>query len=486
MVNPQSGLLLGGDSSPLLSIIVPVYNEAATIREVLKRIVLAPFAKEIIVVEDGSTDGTVKILEDLDSLKTSLAEEALTAPFDLKVLSHPRNRGKGAAIRTAQQAVAGEITLIQDADFEYDPAEYPKLLQPILDDKADVVYGSRFQGSPRRVLFFWHTIGNQLLTLISNMFTNLNLTDLETGYKAFRTEVFKNISLNSDRFEFEPEVTAKVAKQRLRIYEVPISYSGRTYQEGKKIRWKDGLTALWAILRYNLFTDNSHAGEITLQRVHHLSRYNTWIWQQIAPFIGQRILEVGAGIGTMTRYLLSRELILATDINPVYLNRLKALYSDRPNVVVQSLDLSTSLPSNLNAFTIDTILCLNVLEHIQEDEAILKEFRNLLPRGGRVVLVVPALKRVYGAIDKAIGHYRRYEKEEIEEKLQKAGFQIEETRFFNTLGVPGWYFNSCVLKRQTVPGFQARVNDLLVPLLKLESRFHIPWGMSLLAVGKIT
>lgn len=466
-----------------LSVIVPVYNEAATIRDVLRRVVQAPFAKEILVVDDGSTDGTTAVLKDLDSLKITLSQDSPSAPFDLKVLFHTRNQGKGAAIRTALGAVTGDIVLIQDADLEYNPAEYPRLLEPILAGTADVVYGSRFLGFPRRVLFFWHTVGNNFLTLVSNMFTNLNLTDMETGYKVFRTEVLRNLSLRSNRFDFEPEVTARVARRGLRIYEVPISYAGRTYAEGKKIQWKDGMAALWAIVRYNL-TDDGPAGEKTLRRVSRLSRYNSWLWEQVAPFTGQRILEVGAGIGTMTRSLLHRELVVATDIAPAYLEQLRAIFNGCPNVVVQPLDLNAPLPKELHALHFDTILCLNVLEHLKEDEAALERFSALLSPGARVVLILPALKRLYGELDKAIAHYRRYEKAEIEEKLRRAGFQVEETRFFNTPGILGWYVNSCVLKRKVVPSLQARFNDWLVPLLRLEKHLPLPWGMSLLVVGR--
>jgi SAM-dependent methyltransferase len=316
------------------------------------------------------------------------------------------------------------------------------------------------------------------------MFTNLNLTDMETGYKVFRAEVFQRIRLRSNRFGFEPEVTAKIARQGLRIYEVPISYAGRTYAEGKKINWRDGVVALWAILRYNLIDDTSSSGEKTLRRVSRLFRYNAWLWEQIAPFTGQRILEVGAGVGTTTRFCLGRELVLATDVNPQYLERLRATFAGRPNVVVRPLDLNDRLPEWLAEYRLDTVLCLNVLEHIEDDEKVLDHFFHLLPSDGRVVLIVPALKSLYGEIDKAIGHHRRYEKNEIIEKLKRAGFGVEEAKFFNLIGIPGWYLNSCLLKRKAVPGFQVRLNDFLVPLLRLEKNLALPWGMSLLAVGR--
>lgn len=224
----------------LLSIIIPAYNEADYLPEVLRRVEEAPFDKEIIVIDDGSTDGTDEYLRGL-------------AANGLKVISHKKNRGKGAAVRSGLTEARGDIIIIQDADLEYDPKDYPALLQPILEGKADVVYGSRFLGGPHRVLFFWHSVGNSLITLISNMFTDLNLTDMETGYKAFRREVFRDIRIESDRFGFEPEITAKVAKRGYRIYEVPISYSGRSYEEGKKITWKDGIKALFTIFKFNLF-----------------------------------------------------------------------------------------------------------------------------------------------------------------------------------------------------------------------------------------
>jgi glycosyltransferase involved in cell wall biosynthesis len=226
-----------------LSIIMPVYNESGTIMEITAKVmaVKSDYAKELIIVDDASTDGT------RDILKTFLGRN------EVQIVFHDRNRGKGAAIRTALEHATGNIILIQDADTEYDPEDYERLLEPILKNKADVVYGNRFHGEAHRVLYFWHYLGNQALTFLSNMITNINLHDMEVGYKAFRSDVLRRIQLRSDRFGFEPEVTVKVAKLGCRVYEVPISYHGRTYAEGKKITWRDGIKAIWCLLRYRFF-----------------------------------------------------------------------------------------------------------------------------------------------------------------------------------------------------------------------------------------
>ncbi len=240
-------------SDTTVSVVVPVYNEVATVVELLDRVASAPFPAgisriEIVAVDDASSDGTRELLTGYQAPPRSDA-----VPVEFRVELQPTNRGKGAALRTGFAASSGGILIVQDADLEYDPCDYPVLLGPILDGRADVVFGSRFQAGAHRVLFFWHYVGNRFLTTLSNMLTDLNLTDMETCYKAFRREVYDRIRLVSERFGFEPEFTARVARLSCRIYEVPISYHGRTYAEGKKISWKDGVEAVWCILRFNIW-----------------------------------------------------------------------------------------------------------------------------------------------------------------------------------------------------------------------------------------
>jgi glycosyltransferase involved in cell wall biosynthesis len=222
----------------MISVVIPVYNEATTVKELIARVQSVPIDKEIIIVDDGSSDGTRDVLRGMQG------QERLT------ILFHEKNQGKGAALRTAFQQVKGDIVIIQDADLEYDPQEYGKLIRPILDGKADAVYGSRFLGGPHRVLLFWHYVGNKILTLFSNMLTNLNLTDMETCYKVFKASLLKQFTIESNRFGVEPEITTKLAKLKCRIYEVDISYSGRDYTEGKKINWKDGIAAFYWIIKF--------------------------------------------------------------------------------------------------------------------------------------------------------------------------------------------------------------------------------------------
>lgn len=463
-----------------LSVIMPVYNERHTVHKILERVRAVPIRKEIVLVDDASTDGTRAVIERI------VAAWPDDDDNQLRVFFQERNAGKGAAVRRAIGEVRGDITLVQDADLEYNPDEYPQLIAPILRGDADVVYGSRFLGGPRRVLFYRHTLGNRVLTVLSNLFTDLNLTDMETCYKVFRTDIVKRLNLQSNRFGIEPEITAKLAKMGCRIYEIPISYHGREYWEGKKIGWKDGFSAIWSILKYAFVDDDSldDPGYVTLRRLRHARRYNDWVWSLLEPHVGSRVLEVGCGVGNFTQYLRHRDYVLATDNNPEYLAMLRTATEHLDNVEVEDIDWEAADLNALHARNFDTIVCLNVLEHIENDRGALAAFAAILQPGGQLVLQVPAMQSLYGEIDRAIGHYRRYEKRPLEQLLDESGFDVIEARHFNVPGLVGWYVNAKLLRRRTVPGVQARLVNFLVPLLRVEQKFNPQVGMALIAIGR--
>jgi glycosyltransferase involved in cell wall biosynthesis len=462
-------------AAPLLSVIVPCYNERATVAELLRRVREVPIDKEIIVIDDQSTDGSRDVV-------AALAQQWP----EIRQLIQPVNKGKGAAIRRGIEEARGDVVLIQDADLEYDPEEYPKLIQPIIDGHADAVFGSRFEGHPRRVMLFWHRVGNTFLTFLSNMTTNLDLTDMETCYKVFRREVIQSIKLKSDRFGIEPEITAKLARRGYRIFEVPIAYYGREYWEGKKINWKDGFAALWTILRYGLFHDvDAEPRTFTQQRRRsRLGRYNRWVWERVQPFVGQRVLEVGAGSGTMTRFLYGRELIVATDRETAYLDRLRNYFRRRPGITVERCDLESDECLALSKYNFDTVTLINVLEHTADDAGALRRAHQLLVPGGRVVIFVPADRELFGSMDRGIGHQRRYEKDELTSKLRDAGFEIEHVSFQNEIARLAWSINSKLLGRRALPSAQSRVFDRLVPVLRALEGENPKRGLSLIAVGR--
>jgi glycosyltransferase involved in cell wall biosynthesis len=460
-----------------LSVVIPAYNEAKTIREIVKRVRAVPIDKEILIVDDGSTDGTREILRELDGQE------------GIRVFLQPVNQGKGAAVAVGFRYAVGDVVVVQDADLEYDPMEYLTLIAPIAAGHADVVYGSRFLGGgARRVLYFWHTVGNRFLTLASNVFTNLNLTDMETCYKMFRREVVQSMTIESNRFGFEPEITAKIARRGYRLFEVPISYYGRTYDEGKKIGWKDAVSALWTIVRHSLreTEDPKNIGHVTLARMARLEPYNRWLAGRFRGSLGSRVLEIGAGFGNMTRHLTDRELVVASDLDPVALEYLRGVFRDEASVRVASyrFPLQPEQREDMRALRLDTIVCLNVLEHIEQDTATLSDMFAALPAGGRLILIVPALRWLYGTLDERLRHFRRYEKDELEQKVRAAGFELEDCRFLNRPGILGWYLNGRILRRRVLPRGQLAAFKLLLPLLRREEANPPSTGMSLLAIAR--
>ena len=462
-----------------LSIIMPAFNERHTIKEIVRRVLavqLESVCTELIIVDDASTDGTREILREMDGRS------------GIRIVYHEKNLGKGSAVARGFREATGDIVVVQDADLEYNPDEYPVLLRPILEGDADVVFGSRFLGSPRghRVLYFWHAVANKILTFISNAFTNLNLTDMETGYKAMRRDVADRLDLRSQRFGIEPEITSKVARLGVRVYEVPISYRGRTYAEGKKIGLADAVQALWTIVRFARWEAPAHdVGAVTLRRMARLAPYNAWLDARFHDFLGDRVLEVGSGVGNQTRYFLHKDRVVASDIEPHYLRELTAKFDRHANVRVASFrfPLDSASRDALRLERLDTVVCLNVLEHIEHDFTALEDFASVLDPGGRLVLLVPAMRALYGSLDVHLNHFRRYDLEPLRDLVTRAGFDVQTARYLNCPGVLGWWLNSRVLRRRVLPRGQLAAFKWIQPLLKLEERRNPPFGMSLLVLA---
>jgi glycosyltransferase involved in cell wall biosynthesis len=467
-------------SGQLLSILVPLYNEQEYIRAVLDRVIHIPLpgglSREVVVVDDGSRDESVPLVEAF----------AKQNPGYIRLIRQPYNQGKGAAIRTAIENAQGDFAIIQDADLEYDPQDYPKLLKPLLEGRADAVFGSRFlTAEERRVLYYWHSIANHMLTTACNIVADINLTDMETCYKAFRMPLLKSIPLRSQRFGFEPEITIKLARRKARIFEVPINYYGRTYEEGKKIGLKDAFEALWLISRF-AFTHDLYkdTGQQILHTFSETPNFNRWMAETVRPYVGKRVLEIGAGMGNLTRQLAPRrERYVCADIDVEHLNRLRSVLLHRPNVEAHICDLAR--PEDFAPFhgQMDSVICLNVLEHVEDDLLGLKNIHSTLGPGGRAIILVPEGMSVYGAMDKALGHYRRYSEDELRKRMQEAGFQVESLIAFNRISRPAWYLRGRVMKRSSMSRVQLQIFDRMVWLWKRIDKV-LPWHpTSLIAVG---
>jgi glycosyltransferase involved in cell wall biosynthesis len=464
-----------------VSILIPVYNERTVVERSLSQVIEAPvpenIEKELVIVDDCSTDGTYAILQRLAGMFPQI-----------RLFRHERNSGKGAAVRTAIANATGDFSLIQDADLEYDPSEYPRLLEPLLHGNADAVFGSRYlSGGQIRVLPFRHSMINKGLTLISNIFCNLNLTDMETCYKVFRTDLLKSIPIRSDRFGFEPEIVMKSAKRKLRIYEVPISYHGRTYEEGKKIGWKDGLKALGVILKFWVIDDLYAApyGRGVLNNLTGTPQYLSWLSRIVRPHLGDAVLEIGAGIGNLSGRLMGKRLLyVAAETDPLHLHALNNRFLRTPNVVVQRIDPAS--PGDLTgiAEAFDTVLCLNVLEYLDDPALAVDSLTRTLKPGGVLVVLVPNVPGMFGSLDRSLGHKRRYNPASLRDLLESRGLTVRRIQQLNRAGAPPWWAYSRILGARRINKLVLKLFDKTVWFWSRIDRL-LPWpGLSLVAVAQ--
>lgn len=465
-----------------LSVVMPVYNERYLVAEAIRRVlaVASPLISrlDLIIVDDGSTDGTRPLLRQL----------AAQHPDRITYVEHERNRGKGAAVVTGLAHAQGSVTVIQDADLEYNPQDLPRLMVPFIESGADAVFGSRFVSSEyRRALYFRHTVGNHLLTFLSNVLTDLNLTDIETCYKAVRTELLRSIPIRSRDFRIEVELTFKLAKRGARIFEVPISYAGRTYEEGKKIGVRDAALALGAMMRCWL-TDDTYQpdeyGSNILVDVMAVRQFSRWLCDTIRPFVGARVLELGAGIGNLSAHLLPRDRYTVSDLNPHYLRYLRNFAEAKPYMDVCRVDLSRTDDFATLQQQYDTVIAINLLEHMADEGNALRNIRAALMPGGRALILVPQNPRLYGSLDAVLGHHRRYTPEQLRAALVAHGFTVEQLFDFNRITTPGWWLNGQVLQRRHFGRVQLRIVDHLAWLFRLLEPV-LPWhGASLIAVAQ--
>ena len=444
-----------------LSVLMPLFNERWTLQEIVQRVLAVeiPVEIELIVVDDGSEDGSWELLNEL-----AAGDERIRA------FQHEHNQGKGAAIRTAIDKITGDYAVIQDADLEYDPEDYHALLQPLLDGKADAVFGSRFTGNTRQVLCFWHSLLNYGLTCLSNMVNDLNLTDMETCYKMVRTDVLRNLRLRANSFTLEPELTCRLAQYGARIYEVPISYHGRTFDEGKKIGPIDGVKAIWEIFRSKFidpqFTNHNELYNLTAAAK--ASGYNRWILGNVKRFMGKSVLEAGSGIGSMSKLLKNRERLVLLENDPLYDDKLKQQFGRSNNIEIVQTDLTDDdqLKRHVGE-PVETVFCSNVLHQLEPDQQVLKSFHDLLIPGGHCVIVVPAGNWLGAGTDEKSANAGRYANDELTQKMSAAGFQVVMKQHTAIFGSIRWFVSGRILSKHQLSSTQTVWLDRLLPIPKM-------------------
>ncbi|QRK12684.1 methyltransferase domain-containing protein [Archangium violaceum] len=444
--------------NPSLSFVIPYTAESAPVASRFAH-ELAPRGAEVILAGDGP----------------------LTVPPMANVHVLPGLPGRGAAIRAALGRVTGEITVLQDADTAYALEACEALCRPIREDTADAVFGNRrFQGLAPELL------ADKALGRVTRFVTDVSLEDPLCGQRAFRTAALKSVSLTSDDDAVDAEIVVKLAAQLFRLAEVPVGVD-----TAPRRPLATQLARLRTLMRYATVqndADNQHEGYTTLERMDGASNYNAWLGQRFREYLGRRVLEIGAGIGTITEKIEpGLELLIALEVDRFYVDRLKNKFRGKPHVRPYLSDVALADWEALKAERLDTIVLSNVLEHIPDDASAVRRFRQILPPGGRVVVLVPALPPLFGSIDEAVGHYRRYTMAGLREVLEGNGFEVEKLEWMNLVGIPGWFMNSRVMRRRSVPKLQLKVYDRIAPLLaKAESRVKLPVGMSLFAVARVS
>jgi glycosyltransferase involved in cell wall biosynthesis/precorrin-6B methylase 2 len=468
---------------------MPVFNEEKTIKKSISEVLKHEFINQLVVVNDGSTDSTSQIISNISDPR-------------VKIIEQSKNKGKGYALRVGFENAIGPYVGVQDADMEYDPADLKKLLAPLEKGLADAVFGSRFISSDaHRVLYFWHSVGNRFLTTLSNMFTNLNLTDMETCYKIIRKDILQEIDLRENRFGFEPEITAKLASLGVRIYEVGISYSGRTYQEGKKIGWKDGFRAIYVIAKYGSQGRKKYkrlkkleiqqnvdlAPQMGLENLASLDNYNKWIYRKFKNFLGGSILDIGSGSGNLAKLFAEKaENLTLLEPSPIAFSNLKTLAEfSSQTVKLQNSNIEEFINKCDQRF--DTITLTNVLEHIKNHKGILTALRPLLAPGGNLIIFVPAFEVLYSNFDFKIGHFRRYRKKSLKKILESTGYELVQNQYFNFVGFFGWFLFARILRGDpTKSRFVKTIDKYVVPILEnIENKLVPPFGQSLFVVAKV-
>ena len=457
---------------------MPVFNEARTLRTIIHRVLNNPTGMplELVCVDDCSSDESSQILREISEQDSRV-----------KFVQHATNKGKGAAIRTAIEKVTGHIVLIQDADLEYEPADYPTLVRPIIDGVADVVFGSRFSlAGSRNVRSYSHALVNRFLTWCANVLNDLNLSDMETCFKVMRADIIKQIPLKSNRFGIEPELTTRFAQWNLRIFEVSISYHGRSYAEGKNIGVRDLFDAIWSLIYYRFIDKRftAHSEYYFLDSIRRSKGFNRWLFSHLKGYLGRCVVEAKCGIGTITEQLLQCRQLVCLDSDPFFVEMIGHRFGHLENLKVLRGSLANeSIASGLPGERPDTIILVNALQNLENDQHVLTRCNSLLVNEGHCLIVVPAHAWLFGECDRTLGHHRRYSRNRLSSMIRRAGLEIVQLREFNRLGAIGWLANNLVRKRNLSP-YQMRIFELVMPIAKIVDWIGIGPGLSYIAIAK--